>query len=390
MKLPPNAGKYAAILAVAAVCGALFLAPEKSDFRSSALFARDSAAKDTHVEVATRLDRNILYKDDTAQLQVTFQNDNTDALDNLQVSIAAPGFEWTQTDANKLNGTLAANSSVSATIPLRALSRSGTYNILILYSWSKKSRYGSALSLGPLKMVGVLGWDNWSRFLKSLTLPIVLAALGYYIQLKQKTRDERQQVRQNILPLVMTLAESHYMPIVRSAHFLIKHYERDKAIAGATYEETFFDTLFLLKRMDYLRRDKGQIFFQDGAAEKLARDLWLLLREKLRSKFTDAQVELALQKMGNDDSFADFTAKRNLTLLQPAYKGLRTWLNDAPLEFETYLTIVDLIQAIFRCEANRPFEEHWYNRPRQLEFETKQMKDHPENQTFPAPGRGIN
>ncbi len=33
-----------------------------------------------------------------------------------------------------------------------------------------------------------------------------------------------------------------------------------------------------------------------------------------------------------------------------------------------YLKLLDLIQAVFRFEANRPFDEHWYGTPRPLVF----------------------
>lgn len=367
----PAARKPAAIvILVLALCVALFIAPEKTDFRSSALFAKDPSSKETHVDVAAHLDRNILGKNDVAVLDFSIQNNNTEPLTDVHFSIAAPGFAWKPAAASsQIPGTLPANSNVTASIPLQALARSGSYNISIFYSWSRQSRYGSALSLGPLKMVGIFGQDNWSRFLARLTLPIVLAALGYYFQLRQKARDERQQVRQNILPLVMSLAERHYMPIVTSARILIGNYDRTKKKPPASsLEEVSFDALFLLKRMDYLRRDKGQIFFQDNAAEALAADAWFVLREKFRSVMLDADVELALQKMGNDDRFAD--SKRYRMHLQPPSRRFQEWIASAPDEFERYLQLVDVIQAVFRFEANRPFSDHWYGTPKKLSFET--------------------
>jgi len=258
------------VIAVLALCVVLFLTPEKTDFRSSALFARDASSKDTHVDVAAHLDRSILTKDDMAILEVNIQNNNPEPLTDFHFSIAAPGFGWNPEEAKtEIPDTVAANSAVTASIPLKALANSGSYNISIFYSWNRQSRYSSAISLGPLKMAGIFGQDNWSRFLARLTLPIVLAGLGYYFQLRQKTRDERQQVRQNILPLVMSLAERHDMPIVTSARILIGHYYdlTQKNPPASSLDEVSFDALFLLKRMDYLRRDKGQIFFQDNAAE---------------------------------------------------------------------------------------------------------------------------
>jgi hypothetical protein len=421
------------------VCAALFFAPEKITPLSSALFARDPYAKESRVEVGARLDRNVLSKGDQAILEVNIQNNNTDPLTEFHASITAPGFEWDQGNAEKqLSGSVPAGSSMNAAIPLRAMSRSGTYTVSVFYSWTKKSRYSSAVSLGPLKMEGLFSQDHWSRFLgrgnqliKDLTLPIVLAVLGYYFQLRQsvrdakrqrierrdeirrqsaenareeqrrdaeklrneqrqneeKTRDERQQVRQNILPLVMSLAERHYMPIVTSARVLIGHYDlTKKQPPGSSLDEVSFDTLFLLKRMDYLRRDKGQIFFQDNAAEALAADAWFVLREKLRSVLGDSEVELALQKMGNDDRFAD--AKRYQMHIQSPSKKFQKWVASDAKEFERYLELVDVIQAVFRFEANRPFSDHWYGTPKKLLFETEtvQKSDFLQNPEFPLTG----
>ena len=377
------------VIAVLALCVVLFLTPEKTDFRSSALFARDASSKDTHVDVAAHLDRSILTKDDMAILEVNIQNNNPEPLTDFHFSIAAPGFGWKPEEAKtEIPDTVAANSAVAASIPLKALANSGSYNISIFYSWNRESRYSSAISLGPLKMAGIFGQDNWSRFLARLTLPIVLAGLGYYFQLRQKTRDERQQVRQNILPLVMSLAERHYMPIVTSARILIGHYYdlTQKNPPASSLDEVSFDALFLLKRMDYLRRDKGQIFFQDNAAEALAADAWFVLREKLRSVLGDSDVELALQKMGNDDRFAD--SKRYRMHLQIPFNKFQRWIASNQNEFERYLQLVDVIQAVFRLEANRPFSDHWYGTPKKLSFETKTVHkpDFLKNPAFPVAG----
>jgi len=146
--------------------------------------------------------------------------------------------------------------------------------------------------------------------LKDLALPIVLAALGFLFQQQQKNREERQQVRQNILPLVMTLAEQHYMTIVRGARLLIDDHEKERAnYPQSSIEKVFFDTLFVLKRMDHLRRDKGQIFFQDGAGEKMASDVWFVLREGLHLALGEANVALPLKEIEINDGFPEFQPK---------------------------------------------------------------------------------
>ena len=394
-------GLLAFIIAFFGIAAALYLSPPKPDFKSSALFARDAYTKGTKVDVDAHLDRNIVSKGEQVVLQIDVRNNGSETITDFHISASAPGFEWTPKDLDcQLPTTFQADSSATALVPLKALASSGTYNIVLFYSWNKKSRYSSAVSLGPLKMEGLIGQDRWSLFLargsqliKDLTLPFVLAGLGAYFQfrqttrddafkLEQKTRDERQAVRQNILPLVMTLAERHYMPIVRSARLLIgdyngydTHTKSGSSSERESFDKVFFDVLFLLKRMDYLRREKGQIFFQDSVAEGIASDAWFVLRERLLAVLGDLQVGLALQKIGNDDGFADFAAKRYQYQFGSAHKALADWIKTDPDDFKRYLKLVDLLQAVFRFEANRPFDEHWYNQKRALSFETDLLKN---------------
>lgn len=376
-----------AALVVAAL--GLFLAPEKSAFKSSAIFVRDSYSKESHVEIDAQVDRNLISKYDQVSLQINIRNNNTEPITDLRVSISAPGFEWASSDlVRQIPPSVSADSVVTVSMPFKAMANSGSYDIVVFFSWNKKSRYTSAISVGPLKMAGLFGQDRANRFLsrgsqliKDLTLPIVLALLGYYFQLLQsrverqrrdeeKARDERQQVRQNILPLVMSLSERHYMPIVRASRLLIIDYQNSLSSSEKSLDKVFFDTLFLLKRMDYLRRDKGQIFFQDSAAEAIASDVWLILREKLLAVLGDSQVGLALKKIQVEDGFAEFSAKRYQLLLNTSFLEFRKWASSEPEEFGRYLRLIDLLQAVFRFESNRPFAEHWYGCKKGLEFET--------------------
>lgn len=390
---------FYAALVVASVAALLFLVPEKSDFKSSALFARDTYSRESHVDLEAYIDQNLISKGDNVKLEINIRNSNLEPITDLHASIAAPGFGWTAEDLNRqLSPSLSADSTISASIPLSALANSGSYNIVVFFSWDKKSHYTSMVSVGPVRMAGLLGQDRFARFLsrgsqlvKDLTLPIVLAILGYYFQLlqgirdakrrrqdrkieaqrqrEQEKREESQQVRQNILPLVMSLAERHYMPIVRASRLLIIDYQTFLSTPTASLDKVFFDALFLLKRMDYLRRDKGQIFFQDGRAEAIASDAWLILREKMLSTLGDMQVGLALEKIGNEDGFADFARRRYSVLLSGAFNRLEHWIKSEPEEFMRYLRLVDLLQAVFRFEANRPFAEHWYGTKKGLSFE---------------------
>ncbi len=142
----------------------------------------------------------------------------------------------------------------------------------------------------------------WLRFVKrsallakDLALPFVLVLLGYLFQKRQAKRDkeyqdsqkerqERQEVRNIILPFVHALVEKHYMPIVRSSLVLIIDAGRWIEEKESTLLELcFFDFVVFLKRMAYLRNDKGQVFFQHRKAEAIASNVWSIARDQFQS-----------------------------------------------------------------------------------------------------------
>jgi hypothetical protein len=90
--------------------------------------------------------------------------------------------------------------------------------------------------------------------------------------------------------------------------------------------------------------------------------------------------------MGNDDRFAD--SKRYRMHLQIPFNKFQRWIASNQSEFERYLQLVDVIQAVFRLEANRPFSDHWYGTPKKLSFETKTVHkpDFLKNPAFPVAG----
>src|SRR5258708_28523572 len=48
-------------------------------------------------------------------------------------------------------------------------------------------------------------------------------------------------------------------------------------------ELCFFDFVVFLKRMAYLRNDKGQVFFQHRKAEAIASNVWSIARDQFQS-----------------------------------------------------------------------------------------------------------
>jgi predicted solute-binding protein len=385
----------------------LFFFPPGDPQRVAAIFARNDPAKDGGVRVSLRADRNVLEKGDSENLVVEIRSDSEEVR-NLQISIDAPGFAW-KPDQLKVDSTIAPQTSKSYPISLEAAAGSGKYTITVFYHCDAP-HCSSAITAGPIQLRAWYGEDAWVRFfrrlaqlIKDLTLPIVLAVLTYWFNKKQanreaerrsaeteaqrayqeltsareierakneeaaqhvyqnliRDREERQQVRGMILPLVKELAELHYMPIVRSARLLIiDHRNYLKQFPDTSLEKTLFNLLFLIKRMDYLRQTKGQIFFQSRMGEAIAANAWYVVREKFTLVIGDEQLGLAGKYIKVDDAFPDFA--KQAPRFRKSVDRLNDWVAIHPKDMESCLRLVDLIQGVFRFEANRPFLNHWY------------------------------
>jgi hypothetical protein len=396
----------AAISAIVLI--ALFFFPESNTRRSSALFAQNDPTKDAGVQISVRADRNFAEKGEQVHLALEVRN-GPSRLDNFRLAMSAPGFEWDQGKVPAKQN-VPPGASMLYEVPLTAIAGSGKYSVTVFYALESPSARNAVLTAGLIELDGRYGETAWIRFfrrlsqlLKDLTLPFILAGLAYWFNRKQSDREsdrraaeeqaqrlrkeeedraqrlrkeeeekaqrryeeakrqqqDREQVRDMILLLMNQLTEQHYMPIVRAARLLIADWRSSKpAPTKAAQEKNVFNLLFLIKRMDYLRQTKGQIFFQNRLGESIAANAWFVLREKFLKLVGDEQMGQAIKLIGVNDGFADFSPHR--LRFRKATEAFVDWTNAHPEDFEACLQLADLIQGVFRFEANRPFLEHWY------------------------------
>lgn len=403
--------KLLTFLAAVAILTVLFFFPSNSLRARGGQFVRDlSLQRIGNITAWVSTDKNFIEYGDDLTYSVGFFNSGKEEIRNLCIALDAPGFGESQR-FQQCNLVIPPQSTVSITNKLRAISRSGQYRILAIYSAKfGESQLRSSLSTGPIEMEGWFGRNSWVRFIrriasvaKDLTLPFVLVILGYVFQKRQtaqaaqhedalKKREERQQVRSTILPFVQALSEKHYMPIVRSSVSFAGDCEKwsketDPITKDIKSMRCFYDFIVLLKRMAYLRDDKGQIFFQNRIAESIASGAWTIARDRFQAILTQEGMDKYLKilpgmdyvKFCNMDS-GEFRQQYAGVDKSPEFQRFVTWL--ATENFVKYLNLIDLIQAVFKFEANRPFDEHWYEDSRIATIEFLSTKN-----DFPVPDR---
>lgn len=225
-----------------------------------------------------------------------------------------------------------------------------------------------------------------AQVLRDLTIPIVLALIGIWFNWKQNLREERrlaaekeradrQQVRMLLLETVMKLAKRHYLPIVSEAKAVVIEAKKEKAMS---VDKLFFHVLMLLKRIDELKMKEGAVFFQKRFGESTVSRAWTLLRAAVYGVLGEELVSAALTGVvKNDWEYVRFVeARRKLVHLRAKFEH---WLelanaNDASSPchiygcFQEYLGVIDIIQAIFRFEADRPLSEGWYEEVAKVDF----------------------
>jgi hypothetical protein len=202
----------------------------------------------------------------------------------------------------------------------------------------------------------------------------------------QTKREQRQEVRNIILPFVHALAEKHYMPIVRSAVVLMTDAGRWKSAGDASAKEKylklcFYDFVVILKRMTYLRKDKGQVFFQNRQGEAIVSSVWTIARNECQSVFGEDGISaltgvLAEPSAGRhatvpesiDIDYAAFAGKLSDKGIDPHFVKFSQWITQD--DFTKFLNLMNVLQAVFGYESNRPFNEHWYedSKIEELEF----------------------
>jgi len=322
--------------------------------------------------------------------------------------------EMPQHVQGKPSNVLAPGESCTAKIGLTAAERSGMSAMTVFVDWTEVavgSTTGSAggnaagntvavapeevsLSLGPVKFDSMLGPARWNRLgrraaqvLRDLTIPIVLALIGIWFNWKQNLREakrikadkkqaDRQQVRMLLLKTVMKLAKSHYLPIVAEAKAVVLEGRKDKA--GRSADQLFFHMLMLLKRIDELKMKEGAVFFQKRFGEAAVGHAWTILKAATYGVLGEELVSAALTGVVKTDwEYVRFVeSRRKLVKLRERFEH---WLDPSSASdptspfhlygpFEQYLGVIDVLQAVFRFEADRPLSEGWYEEKAKVDF----------------------
>lgn len=395
-----NLGKLlialAVVLSIGTVLYWLYTIPgeEKSENPEAALFASSPLRPSDIVTIEATAKRNRVNRDTGTDIQIYATNLSHDVVNISFLDIQAPGFTTSPTSIVS-PGLLKPSESKEIDVHLIPSVDHGRFVFAVRYAWSapntleKKSR----ISLGPFEIVDESRIRKL-RFLrrtasltKDLTLPLVLALLGYLFQRQQNKRDEKfkqdqvdrdrhYQVWSSILPRFHQLSEKHYLPIVRSLRLVL---ERKPTIAALgdpdTMSQYLYELLLLLRRMAYLREDKGQIFFYSRTAESTVSLAWKVFVERVETRFGTVNRDQALQIIRPTDSYFSFqkrfadptdpTKTRAGQLHVKLRQELIDWINEGQAnlkgeDFGKHLGLIRIMKEAVYFEANRPFDEYWY------------------------------
>ena len=203
----------------------------------------------------------------------------------------------------------------------------GRFAMSTVYEWSTEDggTVRDEITLGPIWITTKNAerlyafWGRSRDVLKDLTWPIVLALLGYWFQRKQAERDalrrheetqrdlafkraqeereNRQQIWSSILPRFHELSESHYLPIVRSLRLITEKWSTDSAWLSndQAVREYFFELLLFLRKMQFMREDRGQFFFSSRTAERVMSLAWKVFAERIQDEFGTVQRDRAMR-----------------------------------------------------------------------------------------------
>lgn len=343
-------------------------------------------------------------------------------LSDIEVHVHAPGFAASGTQSRgadageqffvcespknapgRSEGVLAPGQSCMATVYLTAAERSGMSAVTVFVDWTGTAVGNAAgtttggapeeasLSLGPVKFDSTFGPARWNRLgrrvaqvLRDLAIPIMLALIGIWFNWRQNLREakrakadkkqaDRQQVRMLLLKTVMKLAKSHYLPIVSEAKAVVLEGKKEKA--ARSVDLLFFHMLMLLKRIDDLKMKEGAVFFQKRFGESTIGYAWTILKAATYGVLGEELVSAALTEVvKNDWEYVRFVeSRRKLVKLRERFErwlepagGVAGAVNYGP--FEQYLGVIDVLQAIFRFEADRALSEGWYEERSNVDF----------------------
>jgi hypothetical protein len=386
----------AIILGVVAVClalRALYLFPGTTNEIQGETISVSQVADMKDVRVFLITDKKIVNPDERLQLFVRVDNSTDSDLTAEIRGLDEPGFVFQRGTTGGFP--VVKGSSVEiARLELLPSTDRGRYRFTLSYVLTEKSgkTHAGWLSSAIIEIKSPAAsqserfWRRLVGLLKDLTLPIFLAGLGVWFQLKQSARDRqekilqtnrdteareksekasrRQEIWQTILPQFYKLSEEHYLPIVRSLILMDRFRVKDPASASKDQiDRLLFEFLFLLFRMDLLRRQRGQFFFRSRKGEEVVSLAWKILLLGSERALTRTLMDEALELLDEKATYLSFC--HALRVKRPLHEMRRRfvdWLMEPVAEqtFDRYAGMAPIMRAILHLEANRPFDQYWY------------------------------
>ena len=235
---------------------------------------------------------------------------------------------------------------------------------------------------------------------KDFTWPVLLAFVGFFGQDFLARRGERQQILNALLPTVTDLMQNHYLYLARRMQTVAVEAEKVVALAvpaapanNIPLRRTFSAILLMRKRILHLTDAKGGIFFRSALAE----DIFAIGISAFYSRFQESTADpdtaesVAISLRPDDAPHVAYgrvfgwQGPPNILAL---YDGFAAWAGDTTgarsAEFDQYLTLLDLCQAVLSFECDRVYYQtdfdgkpgirNWYFDPPQLDFSGKKLE----------------
>lgn len=237
--------------------------------------------------------------------------------------------------------------------------------------------YAGSITLAPIE-VSTPGERAVRRFYriitsaaKDFTWPILLALLAYATQSGLARRGEQQQILQTLLPTLVELMQTHYLPIARRIQRVgieMKDFPTlappNAYMTSKPLRRTFISILLMRRQILHLVNTKGGVFFRTSSGE----DLFSAGVSFFYSEFMKAcdngdlceklALKLAVEDLPHQADTKIFPPFISVDV-QLLFQNFGVWAIDTDgkptQKFCEYLILLDLCQAVLSFEFDRVF-----------------------------------
>jgi hypothetical protein len=371
------------------------------DTQQSAVVATASPAGVKGLLVRMWVNQSVVESEEKARLVLRFENGTDQPLHDLKIiDVQEPGF-WYQPLKLKDSALAKGGSVETEPVDLVPSTNRGKFRMTVRYQVtdSQNMVHEGSIASSTITLRDEARERRYlfiRRIVSFFTLPLLLGIAGLWFQRWQIRRDEnskvkagaesrRQEIWKTILPQFYALSEKYYLPTVRSLRMIDQfRIERPQMVPDKAEAEKMnrllFEYLFLLLRMNLLRRKKGQLFFKSRKGEKVATLAWKVMVMGSEEHIGRASIDAALEKLTVDTTYKQFNfLLKESVALREVEESFRTWnLNanqepDLKRNFYRFTHLAAIMQATIYFEANRPFDRDWYEEP--TDFTLDEVKD---------------